>query len=98
VIILTIRAVQGVVTNKPALLIGIRGHFANIPTQLKKNSFVEPTKIGLDKALLRGACTLDPEVEGTGVCQVPRGKKSYGIRNPLHSTLDKGEVLFRQIT
>jgi hypothetical protein len=75
VIILTIRAVQGVVTNKPALLIGIRSHFANIPTQLKKDPFVEPTKIGFDKSLLGGACTLDLEIEGSRVCQVPGGEK-----------------------
>jgi len=54
-----------VVTKKPALVTGVLSHFAKILTQFKKNLFVEPAKIGFDETFLKGACTLDPEIEGT---------------------------------
>lgn len=87
------RAVQDIVplqvTKKPALLTGVRSQFAKILTQFKKNLFVESAKIGFDKALLRGACTLDLKIKGAFGRQVPGGKESYSVRNPLHSTLNK---------
>ena len=63
--------------NEPALLIGVQSKLAKILPQLKENPFVESAKIGFDEALLRGACTLDPEIEGTVVCQVPGSKESF---------------------
>jgi hypothetical protein len=56
-----------VVTKEPALLIGVHSQFEKILTQFKENLFVEPAKIRFDESLLRGACTLDPEIEGTAV-------------------------------
>jgi len=86
------------IAKEPALVMGVHSQFANILPQLKENAFSEPAKIRFDKALLRGACTLDPEIEGTGVCHVPGGKKSYSVRNPFHSTLNKVQVFFGKIT
>ena len=83
--------------NEPALLIGGRSQSSKILTPLKEMFVVEPAKIGFDEALLRGACTLDPDIEGTVVCQVPGSKESYGVGNPFHSAFNKIEVFFGEI-
>ena len=83
---------------EPALVTGVHSHFAKILTQFKKKFFVESAKIGFDKALLSGACTLDLKIKGAFSRQVPGGKESYSVRNPLHSTLNKVDVFFGKIT
>ena len=52
-------------------MIGVHRAFAKILTQFKKNLFVESAKIGFDEAFLGRAGKLNPEIEGTAVCQMP---------------------------
>jgi hypothetical protein len=81
-----------VAAKKPALLIGVHSQSSKILAQLKENLFVESAKSGFDEALLRGACTLDPEIEGIVVCQVPGSKESYGVGYPFHSAFNGVKV------
>jgi hypothetical protein len=53
------------IAKESALVIGVHSQSEKNLTKFKKNLFVEPAEIGFDEAFLRGACTLDPEIEGT---------------------------------
>jgi hypothetical protein len=85
------------VTKKPAHEIGVHRQSSEVLAQLKENLVVESAKVGFDEALLSRVCTLDPEIEGAAVSEVPGSKESYRIGDPFHSAFNKIEVFFGQI-
>jgi hypothetical protein len=67
------------VVEESALSAGIQTQPADVLAQFKEDLFVESTEIGFDEALLRKACTVDPEIEGAAVCEMPSGKEPNRI-------------------